>query len=173
MKMAYPLQFCTTMTSKTQFGARLIATLVLILTPAASRAAHVETVDLTQKFQSAGLKVDGLRAVEVGGIVVLRGRAESATTAAEAGALAQALGYQRVANLIQVVEPPDDTAIERLAERHLGLLRALDGCQFRVDSQHGVVHLGGKVQYELQKDVAVGVVRQIDGVRGVVADLKP
>jgi osmotically-inducible protein OsmY len=161
------------MTSRTPIGATLIATLALTLTSAASRAANVETVDLTPKFQSAGLKVDGLRAVEVGGIVVLRGRAESAATAAEAGALAQSLGYQRVANLIQVVEPPNDAAIERLAERHLGLLRALDGCQFRVDSEHGVVHLAGKVQYELQKDLAVEVVRQIEGVREVVAELKP
>jgi len=161
------------MNSRTHFAATLIATLVLTLIPAASRAADVETIDLTPKFQSAGLKVDGLRAVEVGGIVVLRGRAESAATAAEAGALAQSLGYQRVANLIQVVEPPDDAAIARLAERHLGLLRELDGCQFRIDSDHGVVHLAGKVQYELQKDVAIDVVRQIDGVREVVADLKP
>src|SRR4029077_1139607 len=152
MKMAYRLQLRTTMNSRTHFAATLIATLVLTLIPAASRAADVETIDLTPKFQSAGLKVGGLRAVEVGGIVVLRGRVESAATAAEAGALAQSLGYQRVANLIQVVEPPDDTAIARLAERHLGLLRELDGCQFRVDSDHGVVHLAGKVQYELQKD---------------------
>jgi osmotically-inducible protein OsmY len=160
------------MISKTQFSAALIVTLVLTLTPAASRAANIETVDLTPKFQSAGLKVDGLLAVEVGGVVILRGRADSAANAAEAGTLAQSLGYQRVANLIEVVEPPDDAAIARLAERQLGLRRALDGCQFRVDSEHGVVHLSGKVQYELQKDVAVDVVRQVDGVRAVVADLK-
>jgi len=172
MKMAYPLHFCTTMTSKTHLGAALIATLVLTLTAAASRAANVETVDLTPKFQSASLKVDGLRAVEVGGIVILRGRADSAASAAEAGTLAQSLGYPRVANLIQVIGPPDDAAIERLVERQLGLRRALDGCQFRVDSERGVVHLAGKVQYELQKDVAVDVVRQIAGVRAVVADLK-
>jgi osmotically-inducible protein OsmY len=160
------------MTSKTHFGATLITTLVLTLTPAASRAANVDAVDLTPKFRSAGLKVDGLRAVEVGGIVVLRGKADSAASAAEAGTVAQSLGYQRVANLIQVVEPPDDAAIERRVERQLGLSRALDGCQFRADSDHGVVRLTGKVQYELQKDVAVDVVRQIDGVREVVADLK-
>ena len=53
------------MTLKTHLGAALIATLVLTLTPAASRAANVETVDLTPRFQSADLKVDGLRAVEV------------------------------------------------------------------------------------------------------------
>ena len=160
------------MTSKAHFGVAIMATLVLTLTPAALCAAKVETVDLTPQFQSAGLKVDGLRVVEVGGIVVLRGRTDSSATAAAAGTLVQSAGYQRIANLIEVVAPPDDLAIERLAERHLGQSRALDGCQFRVDSAHGVVHLAGTVQYELQKDLAVDVVRQIDGVRGVVADLK-
>jgi|SRR5438105_1440399 len=162
------------MTTKTPLGVALVAALVLILplTPAAGRAANVEAVDLTPQFQSAGLKVDGLRAVEVGGIVVLRGRADTAARAADAGTFAQSLGYQRVANLIQVIEPPDDAAIERVAERQLAIRRSLDGCQFRIDSQHGVVRLAGKVQYELQRDVAVGVVRQIDGVRAVVDDLK-
>jgi osmotically-inducible protein OsmY len=161
------------MNPKAHFGAALVATLVLVtLAPAAARAANVETVDLTPKFQAAGLKVDGLRAVEVGGIVVLRGRTDSAESAAEAGTLAQSLGYRRVANLIQVVEPPDDQAIERLVERQLALHRSLDGCQFRIDSDRGVVHLAGKVQYELQKDVAIEVARQVDGVRGVKADLQ-
>jgi osmotically-inducible protein OsmY len=160
------------MARNAHFGAALFATLVVILAPAAGRAANVDTVDLTSKFQAAGLRVAGLQAVEVGGVVVLRGKADDVASAAAAGTLAQSLGYPRVANLIQLVEPPDDQAIERFAERELGLRRALDGCQFRIDSNHGVVHLAGKVQYELQKDVAINVVRQIDGVREVRADLQ-
>ncbi len=159
------------MARKAHFGAALFATLVVTLAPAAVRAANVDAVDLTSKFQAAGLKIDG-RAIEVGGVVVLRGKADDVASAAAAGTLAQSLGFPRVANLIQVVEPPDDQAIERFVERELGLRRALDGCQFRIDSNHGVVHLAGKVQYELQKDVAINVVRQIDGVREVRADLQ-
>ena len=160
------------MTRKAHSGAALFAALVVSLTAVAGRAANVDTVDLTSKFQAAGLKVAGLRAIEVGGVVVLRGKAEDAASAAAAGTLARSLGYTRVANLIQVIEPPDDQAIERLAERELGLHRSLDGCQFRIDSDHGVVHLAGKVQYELQKDLAINVVRQVDGVREVRADLQ-
>lgn len=160
------------MTRKAHLGAALFATLVVTLAAAAGRAANVDAVDLTSKFQAAGLKVADLRAVEVGGVVVLRGKADDAASAAAAGTLAQSLGYPRVANLIQVVEPPDDQAIERFAERELGRHRSLDGCQFRIESDRGVVHLAGKVQYELQKDLAIKVVRQIDGVREVRADLQ-
>jgi osmotically-inducible protein OsmY len=102
---------------------------------------------------------------------VLRGRTTDPSLAERAGVLALSLGYARVANLIRVVAPPDDAAIQRVAERQLAMHRALDGCKFRVDSTAGVVTVGGKVNQELQKDVAIGLLRQIDGVRSVRSDL--
>jgi osmotically-inducible protein OsmY len=116
-------------------------------------------------MQQAGLNVQGLRALEVGGIVVLRGKAVDRATAERAGLLAQGLGYARVANLIQVIEPPDDAAIERTAERKLG-------CTFHVDSQGGVLRVAGRVQHELQKDVAVSALRNIEGVRTLQTNLQ-
>lgn len=152
-------------------SAAAVAALVLLSTPLA-KANSAATVDLTSQLESAGLNVDGLRAVEVGGIVVLRGKTTNVASAERAGVLAQNLGYARVANLIQVVTPPDDARIERVAERQLAMHRSLDGCKFRIDSNGGVVTVGGKVSQELQKDVAVDVVRSIDGVRAVKAEFR-
>ncbi len=149
-------------------GAAAVAVLLTLSTPA--QADSTATVDLTPQLQSARLDIDGLRAIEIGGIVVLRGRAVDAATAQRAGVLAAQLGYTRVANLIQVVEPPDDAVIQRVVERRLALQRSLDGCHLRVDSNRGIVTIAGKVQSTMQKDVAVDTVRNIDGVRGVRAD---
>ncbi len=134
-----------------------------------SRANSVAVVDLTPQLQSAGLNIDGLEAVDVGGIVVLRGKTTDSATASRAGFLVQSLGYSRIANLIRVIEPPDDAVIERVAERRLSMTRALDGCRLRVDSNGGVVTVAGKVTSELQKDVALDLVRGIHGVRAVKA----
>jgi osmotically-inducible protein OsmY len=150
------------------FGAAIVAALLVVSTPV--RAASTAIVDLTPQLLGAGLDIDGLQATDVGGIVILRGRTIDAQAAQRAGILAQQLGYNRIANLIQVVEPPDDAKIARLAERKLAMLRSLDGCSLRVDSRRGIVTLAGKVSSELQKDVAVNSVRNIDGVRGVRAD---
>lgn len=147
------------------FGAAIVAALVVVSTPV--RADSTATVDLTPQLQSAGLAIDGLQAMEVGGIVILRGKAVDAESAQRAGVLAQQLGYKRVANLIQVVETPDDALIERVAERKLAMQRSLDGCRLRVDSRRGVLTINGTVISELQKDVALNAVRNIDGVRAV------
>jgi osmotically-inducible protein OsmY len=128
--------------------------------------------DLTQQLVRAGVAVEGLRAVEVGGIVVLRGRTADRASAETAATVAQALGYARVANLIQVNQAPDDERIERAVERELSVHRGLDGTQIAVDSTNGVVHLTGRVYSELQKDMAVNVVKTVDGVRGVEASLQ-
>lgn len=153
------------------FGAALAAALVLTLTPPAHAASAPATVDLTQQFVSAGVHVRNLKAVEVGGIVLLRGDTDDATNAALAATTAQTLGYSRVANLIRVVDAPDDAKIERVAERQLAT-RVLDGCTFHVDSEKGVLTVDGKVQYELQKDLAMNILRSIDGVREVRASLQ-
>jgi hyperosmotically inducible protein len=128
--------------------------------------------DLTQQLVSAGVAVEGLRAVEVGGIVVLRGRTGDRASAETAATVAQSLGYARVANLIQVSQAPDDERIERAVERELSVHRGLDGTQIAVDSTNGIVHLTGKVYSELQKDMAVNLVKTVDGVRSVQASLQ-
>ena len=106
------------------------------------------------------------------GIVVLRGRTADHLAAEQVAVLAQGLGYARVANLIQITQPVDDIAIERLAERQLGMSRGLEGCQFHIDSDNGVVRLNGTVKYELQKDMAAQIVRGINGVKSVQLTLQ-
>ena len=146
-------------------GALALAALLFLAVPAS--AATPKASDITAAFVQACANVDDLKAVEVGGIVILRGRTDDRAAAEHATAIAQGLGYQRVANLIQVMEPADDSAIERIAERRLGQNRGLDGCQIYVDSDKGVLKLAGTVRYELQKDVAVQLVRNIEGVKSV------
>jgi hyperosmotically inducible protein len=128
--------------------------------------------DVTAQFVNGGVILEGFRAVEVGGIVILRGHASDTASAEQAALVAQSLGYKRVANLIQIDAVPDDARIARDAERGLALQRGLDGTQIVVVSSHGVVRLSGTVSNELQKDMAVHVVRNIDGVRAVQMSLK-
>lgn len=147
------------------------AILTLIVTAAPLFAEAPAANDVTARFAAAGVSMDSFRAVEVGGIVVLRGRATERAAAENAATVAQTLGYSRVANLITVTEAPDDAAIARAAERELSVHRGLDGTQIAVGSSHGVVRLTGHVAYELQKDMAVRLVRNVDGVRGVESTL--
>src|SRR5258706_3192743 len=151
--------------NKTQLGVALVAAFVLSAIPV--MAQQPATRDLTQQFVTAGVAVEDLRAVEVGGIVVLRGRTADKTVAEQAATVAQSLGFARVANLIQVADVPDDARIMRAAERQLAVHRGLDGTQIMVHSTNGIVRLSGKVSNEVQKDVAVGLVRRIEGVRAV------
>lgn len=159
---------------RNQFGrlsAVLLAVLVVAAIPAGAAEHASATVDVTPAIASGVNGISGLSAIEVGNIVVLRGIATNRDAAEKATTLVQALGYQRVANLIQVIEPADDVAIMRVAERQLGMSRGLAGCNFKVDSNNGVVRLGGTVQSELQKDMAVSMLRNIDGVKVVTANL--
>jgi osmotically-inducible protein OsmY len=149
-------------------GAATLAALCFIAIP--MHADSNAVVDLTSQLESA-VNIEGLSAIEVGGIVVLRGRTTDAALAERAGVLTQNLGYTRVANLIRVVARPDDAAIQRMAERRLAMHRALDGCKFHVDSNGGNVTVGGTVSQELQKDVAIGLLQRIEGVRSVRSDL--
>lgn len=153
----------------------LTALCLTILTAAASPAAVRRTSvpqpnDLTPQFVAAGINLDGLQVFEIGGIVLIRGRSFSKADAENAARFAQSLGHKRVANLIQVVEPPDDVAIVRTAERELTIYRPLEGCRFKVDSNLGVVRVAGTVQHDMQKDLALQIVRNIEGVRQVRAE---
>lgn len=147
-----------------------IFAILIALTPVAS-AATPEAVDLTETFRGAGAGVDRLQVYEIAGIVIIRGRASEQAQAADVSRIARELGYARVANLIQIVENRD-AEIARAAEVELSVNRSLDGCRFHVSSEDGVVRVAGKVRHELQKDVAVQVLRNLDGVRSVEVDLK-
>jgi osmotically-inducible protein OsmY len=146
-------------------AAMLVAMTALAVSPA-------QPVDLTPLFRQAGLAIDELKVVEVGGVVLIRGTAASRSVAEEAGRIAIGLGYSRVANLIHVVPPPDDDVLARIAERELTRNRSLDGCTFRVAADRGVVRIAGTVRNNMQKDYAIEVLRNIDGVREVQADLR-
>jgi osmotically-inducible protein OsmY len=150
---------------KTNIGVAIVAAFVLSALPV--MAQQPATRDLTQRFVTAGVVIEDLHAVEVGGIVVLRGRTTDRAAAEKAAAVAQSLGFARVANLIQVTDAPDDARIMRAAERELAAHRGLDGTQIVVGSTNGIVRLSGRVSSEVQKDVAVSLVRNIDGVRAV------
>lgn len=134
-------------------------------------AAPAPINDLTPAFQSAGIHFERMQVFEVGGVVVLRGRTYDRALAEQASRHALSLGYLRVANLIQILEAPDDQAIERAAERELTVHRGLDGCRFNVKASSGVVRVAGRVHHELQKDMAIAVLRSVDGVREVKAEL--
>ena len=146
-----------------------IAAIVIALTPAAL-AATPQTIDLTDQFRVAGATVDRLQVYEISGIVVIRGRVADKAQAELLGQHATTLGYARVANLIQIVEDTDDR-ITRAAERELTIHRSLDGCRFQVSSDNGIVKVAGSVRRELQKDVALQLLRGIDGVKSVQVQL--
>src|SRR5947209_6504097 len=86
-------------TTTTILSAALSAALLLPISPAAAATPPAST-DVTASFIDAGINLPGLRAVEVGGILVLRGIATDPNDALRAGEVARTLGYTRVANLV-------------------------------------------------------------------------
>lgn len=153
---------------RTLTRATVLAAVLMALTPA-SLAAE-QPVNLTESFRNAGASVDRLQVYRIADIVIIRGRTENKADAEAAGQIAQALGHTRVANLIQIVEN-NDLQIARKAERELSVHRSLDGCRFQVTAEDGIVRVAGSVTHELQKDVAMQVLRGIDGVRDVEVNL--
>lgn len=144
---------------------------ILVIMPVPAVAAVPKAQDLTASFEAAGTKIERLRVYEVGGVVVIRGKARSESEKCEVAETATRLGHGRVANLVTIAAAPDDASIERRAERELSVHRGLDGCSFSVDSTGGVLRVAGRVKYELQKDMALAVLRSIDGVRSVETSL--
>jgi len=145
-----------------------LALAIALIVPAAY-AVQPEAKDLTKLFRDGGVNVEQLQVVEIGGIVVIRGRTSNMDHAAEAGRFAESLGYTRVANLVQLKVAADDATIQRKAERELSIHRGLDGTNINVSSNDGIVSLGGNLS-ELQRDMAVQLIRNIDGVRGVTTE---
>ena len=137
---------------------------IILTTPAAIAA--TPTTDLTNTFRGANAAVSQLQVYEISGIVIIRGRTKDKAQAEVLSEYARSLGYQRIANLVATTTH-DDATITRRAEVELTVHRALDGCRFRVRSEEGVIHVAGQVRHELQKDVAMQVLRNIDGVQSV------
>ncbi|MEA2164169.1 MAG: hypothetical protein QOK37_2296 [Thermoanaerobaculia bacterium] len=115
---------------------------------------------IVKAVQDANLRIDGLSATNVGGIVVLKGTAEPAT-AQQAAAVVRQLGFTRVANLIVPRTAVDDESMRREAERRLASTRALDGCTLRVSCAKGVLRVEGTSSSDLQADVARNVLRRL------------
>ena len=128
--------------------------------------AQNKVFDLTPAFVDCGVEIDQLLVYRVGGIVLIRGTTDNATKAADAGRVATFLGYDRVANLIRVVDRPTaDASIESRGQLQLDLEPMLAGCRFHVDSNVGVVRVGGTVVREAQKDLAIEVLLRVTGVK--------
>ncbi len=152
------------------FQAALLVLFVALLFPVAARA-QSKPIDLTAVFRSSGVDIAGLRVYLISGIVLIRGTSADRGKVENAGTVARNLGYERVANLIVLTGPANDAGIVRVAEGRLGWRRELDGCKFHIVSLNGIVSLGGTVHEELQKDVAVELLRRIDGVKEVHSTL--
>jgi len=150
---------------RTVSKALVLAVVVAAISPVLF-AAQPEAVDLTSAFRGAGANIENLQVYEIAGVVLIRGRVADKAQAEEVGRIAQTLGYQRIANLIQIHEHRD-AEIARRAEIELSVNRSLDGCKFQVTSFEGNVRVAGLVRHELQKDVAAQVLRNINGIRSV------
>ncbi|MGA7615717.1 MAG: BON domain-containing protein [Thermoanaerobaculia bacterium] len=144
---------------------------ILILSPGPLRAASPTGEIIASGLARAGVAVGQLSVVRMDGVVIVRGRVPDAETLRRADSVLKSLGIRRVANMIRVVPPIDDAALERTVERALYLSRSLAGCQFRVDSRNGWISVTGNVRYDMQREVARNIVRRVDGVRGATFDL--
>jgi osmotically-inducible protein OsmY len=146
----------------------LFALIAAVAFPLAGFAQKPKVFDLTPAFVDCGVDIEELLVYRLGGIVLIRGTTSDATKAADAGRVATFLGYDRVANLIRVVdEPAADKSIEERGQRQLDLEPMLEGCRLRVDSNLGVVSVGGKVARTSQKALAIEVLLKVAGVKQV------
>src|SRR5260370_19347619 len=113
---------------------------------------------IVKAIRNANIRIDGLSATNVGGIIVLKGSADPAA-ALQAAAIVKQLGFTRVANLIVAPAVADDEGIRRAAERNLASTRALDGCHLHVSCTKGVLRVEGTASSDLQLDLARHVLR--------------
>ena len=135
-----------------------------VMTPQIADTAIVKAI------QNANVRVDGLSATTVGGIVVLKGTADPAS-ALQAATVVKQLGFGRVANLIVPITASDDEGIRRQAERQLASTRALDGCNLRVSCTKGILRVEGTTYNDTQIDAARSILRTV-GAQEVQIALK-
>ncbi len=154
---------------RSKFGAlAAAAALVVLFAPTVASAES----DLESALAREGINVSRLELIETEGITIIRGQVSRVDYASRISQVVQDLGYQRVANLVNVVPLPDDEAIVLNAERELALTRSLEGCRLIVASRNGIVTVRGTVQSRLQKDLAAQVIRRLDGVKSVTTALE-
>ena len=158
--------------SAPSFRATLLSLVVAIVVFPFPALAQRNVIDLTAAFIKNGVVIEELAVSQISDIVVIRGKTNDKSRAEEASRIAMTLGYHRVANLIVVRDDAtDDAAIVYAGQRRLELERELEGCRFRVDSNRGVIRLTGRVQRDLQRDLAIAIVSRIDGVKAIHDDL--
>ncbi|WP_213878154.1 BON domain-containing protein [Pseudomonas sp. dw_358] len=125
----------------------------------------------------------------VGGVVTLKGYAQTADAKQLAGQLAHDTdGVYEVNNLISLSAPDSSTTKAEVDSRRTEVAisdgwisskvrasllfdRNLDGLAIDVSTKGGIVSLGGVVASPEEKNMAVELARNIRGVRGVDADL--
>ena len=145
----------------------MLVCLAMALVPFVATA-QTDAVDVTAAFIGCGAVIEDLRVIQMSGIILIRGKTNDRTKAEAASHIATSLGYQRVANLIDIRDDAsDDAAIMFTGRRQLELERALEGCRFRVDSSLGVIRLTGSVRNTLQGELAVAILARIDGVKAI------
>ncbi len=157
-------------------SACLLRTTMLILVVALAfplaASAQTDVIDLTAAFINNGVVIEKLAVYQINDIVLIRGKTNDRTKAEEASRIATTLGYHRIANLIVVVDDATaDAAIAYTGQRRLELEPALEGCRFRVDSNHGVIRLTGRVHRDAQGDLAIAILSRIEGVKAIHPDL--
>lgn len=141
---------------------------LLALAAFATAAPTNSTVDpVNASLTEAGFDLNQMHAVAIDGIVILRGYVPSTSDFNRAAEVVKANGYQRVANLLRVQPTTNDKALERSVERALGTSRVLEGCQLTVHSINGAVTVRGTVKYDVQRDAAGAIVRNVQGVKSV------
>jgi osmotically-inducible protein OsmY len=133
-------------------------------------APQLSDAAILQAVAQANVDVRPITVRNVGGIVVLRGTADAASSERAIVAV-KSLGFSRVANLLQAPLAIDDEGIRRDAERQLANSRSLDGCTLNVSCNNGVLRVSGTVQNELQQDAARLVLRSVRGAKEVHVQL--
>ena len=66
----------------------------------------------------------------------------------------------------------DDDRLELRITNKLGNIGLRAPCRIQVEVYHGTVKLKGKVLYDYQKRAAITAARSMDGVHGVIDELK-
>ncbi|HVT02381.1 MAG TPA: BON domain-containing protein [Thermoanaerobaculia bacterium] len=128
------------------------------------------TVDeITRGLAEKGVQTSGLTIAVVDDIVVIRGTVFAPEEVGRITTIAKQIGANRVANLVQTQQRPDDILIKQQAERELMLSRALQGCRFHVQSEEGVLRVNATVQSDLQEDAARAILRHVRGTQKVEA----
>ena len=125
---------------------------------------------ITEALRQREISIDKLSVRNFNGIVILRGHAD-ADTAGRAVSTLQAMGVDRVANLITPAAPSRDDQIRREAERELASAGTLNGTRLRVSCQDGILRLSGTVATEYQRDAAHALLRAVPGAKGVQMEL--